>query len=293
MIRDAELVTMTTTDQVRLQGCFAAGKPNRRKDISLRSGIDAVVLTHAVAGNFYNSRFLTQIALSLWERGIAVVVANNRGHDVINYLSAGGIRRSGGAAFEIVADCRWDLYGWADLLVKRGYRRLVLAGHSLGAIKSLYAQAHQPHPNVAAVATFSASRLSHEDFSASDQREQYAKLLATAHELCQQGAGRQLMDVSFPFPVLISAQTYIDKYGPASRYNWLKFVDRIKVPTWLAFGERELADNAAFQGILAQFDGLGLDRRQFTTAVIPGANHYYSGCMVAAAEQLADWVCRR
>ena len=290
MLRGAELVTATTADHVRLQGSLVTAELERAGNAHADAGrIEAVVLTHAVAGNFYNSRFLSQIAISLVQQGISVVVANNRGHDVINYISAGGMRRSSGAAYEIVADCQWDLHAWVDLLVKRGYRRIGLAGHSLGAIKSLYAQAFRPHPNVAAVGTFSASRLSYEDFIGSDQRETFEKLLTRAQSLCDEGRGRELMDVSFPFPVLISAQTYVDKYGLASRYNWLKFIGKIDVPVWLGFGERELVDNAAFQGVIGQVEQLGLDRRRVVTEVIPGANHYYSGCMVAAAEQLGAW----
>ena len=33
------------------------------------------------------------------------------------------------------------------------------------------------------------------------------------------GRGEELFTANFPFPLLIAASAYIDKYGPAERYN--------------------------------------------------------------------------
>jgi len=287
VLQNAEMVTAVTQDQIRLHGCFAASS------FPAQSSIDAVLLTHAIGGNFYNSRFLNQIALSILETGIHVLIANNRGHDVVNYVSAAGMRRTVGAAHEIVAECTLDIQAWADLLHKRGMERILIAGHSLGAIKSIYSQSYHPAKNVVGIGTFSASRLSYHDFFDSKNKSRFLKILDRAKSLVEQGKGSELMDVSFPFPILISANTYVDKYGEEDRYNWLRFIHKIELPTWLAFGERELEDNDAFRGIIDQIEQLGLDSDLFATQIIPGANHYYTGQMVIAANTFCEWIKKR
>ena len=52
----------------------------------------------------------------------------------------GGLRL--GAAYETVDDCRFDLLAWVAWLRQHVGPRVALAGHSLGAVKCLYAAAH-------------------------------------------------------------------------------------------------------------------------------------------------------
>jgi pimeloyl-ACP methyl ester carboxylesterase len=284
MLTGGELVVTQTDDQIRLHGFFLPAQSTPKIDV------DAAIFTHAVAGNFYNSRFLTRLAASVGDLGINVLVGNNRGHDVINYLSASGARQTVGAAHEIVADCQLDLAAWVSLLRQRGFRRILIAGHSLGAIKTLFAQAHKPQKEVVGLATFSASRLCYQDFIDSPSQDRFLHWLNLAKKYKNAGDDQRLLDVDFPFPVLISANTYIDKYDSSDRYNWLKYVDKIQVPTLLAFGEQELAENPAFHGIIEQFNALELSEKQFCVTTVAKANHYYTGCQQNAADELCRWI---
>ena len=82
---------------------------------------------------------------------------NTRGHDSVFGASLGNVRRRFGAAYEMVDDCRHDIAAWIEFLASRGHERIVLIGHSLGAIKAVYAQAHEKLPQVAAVVAVSAA----------------------------------------------------------------------------------------------------------------------------------------
>ncbi len=287
MLIDGELVTCQTEDLIRLHGFFLPAK------IDSRCQLDAVLITHAIAGNYYNSRFLNRLALQCHDLGLPVLMANNRGHDVVNYVAAAGVRRTIGAANEIVGECTLDIAAWARLLAGRGFQRILVVGHSLGAIKALYSQAFRPVDNVAGLVCFSASRLCYRDFVESPNRDHFLELLGRAQALCENGDDQQLMNVDFPFPVLISAATYVDKYAEADRYNWLNFVNQVRVPTLLAFGEKELIDNAAFDGIIEQFEDLDLERQLFDVRVIEKANHYYTGCQQTAADEMERWISER
>ena len=49
-----------------------------------------------------------------------------------------------GAAFETVDDCRHDIAAWLDWMRTNVGPDVMLLGHSLGAVKCLYAAAHDP-----------------------------------------------------------------------------------------------------------------------------------------------------
>src|SRR5260370_35870942 len=88
-------------------------------------------------------------------RGCGVLRVNTRGHDGISTAVTPQGGRRLGAAYEAVDDCRHDLAAWVDWLRPRAARpraaRVGLVGHSLRAVKCLYAPASPPAPAVAAL----------------------------------------------------------------------------------------------------------------------------------------------
>lgn len=281
---NCELVTATTADLVRLQGLYfnATGESG--------GSIDAAVILHGLGGNFYSSRLSFRLSQALTEIGISTCVVNTRGHDGISTSTVSGRVSTTGAAFEIVADCQHDVRGWVDWLIQRGHRRIALVGHSLGAIKSLFAQAFAPHDHVKAIVALSASRLCHQSFLDSDRREQFLGWYDRATEMVKQGKGDELLNVDFPFPTYICAKAYADKYGPADQYNWLTFVSQVDVPLLMIFGERELIDNAAFQGVLEDLEPIRATMQNMSVTVVESADHFYSGVHHSAGEAMTNWL---
>ena len=151
-----EIVSTVTEDWVRLHGFFV------RSDQPQTTALDAAVITHGLAGNFYKSRLLTRLAEALVSVGISVVTINTRGHDYLNSTIRAGKGQPSGAALEDVSESKFDLAGWANWLGQQGFENVLQIGHSLGAIKGLYAQAHHPQPIVKAIAGLSATRLAHQ-----------------------------------------------------------------------------------------------------------------------------------
>src|SRR5207247_6347435 len=111
----------------------------------------AAILLHGVASNFYISSTFEPLIPKLQEFGLAVLSVNTRGHDSVFGASLGNVRRRFGAAHELVGDCRLDIAAWIDFLKSRGHRKVVLIGHSLGAIKAIYFQAHEKGADLVAV----------------------------------------------------------------------------------------------------------------------------------------------
>ena len=110
---------------------------------------------HGVAMNFY----LPPLAIfgqELAQRRHHCFVINTRGHDWI--ARVGNLTKFGGSAYENLEDCLLDFDGALDYLHKQGYRRFVLVGHSLGAIKSIIYQGTRQRADVVSIVSCSAPK---------------------------------------------------------------------------------------------------------------------------------------
>lgn len=284
----AELVRALTLDGMRLDGALLAGEQVETKPV------DAALCLHGVGMNFYTSSTLEAVTPALRKLGIAVLLANTRGHDSLYTASVAMGRRRQGAAVEIVDECRHDVAGWCQFLVERGLPRILLVGHSLGAIKAVYSQAHEPTPNVIGLIAASAPRLSCQAFKNSLESAPFFESLTTAEQLVKTGRGDELFLAKFPFPLLISAASYIDKYGPAERYNILNFAGRVAVPALFTYGSKELdAGGIAFAGLPEALAKLPDKRGPLDVEVIAGADHNYTGCGESLANVMSKWIQSR
>ena len=286
------LVSVTTSDRLRLHGAYQTTKsPNRVADSKGKA--DAVILVHGIGGNFYSSRLLLQTADWLRQLGLATLLINTRGHDMVNLCSWNGRAKSVGAAFEVVDDCRHDLSAWADYLQHQGHQKIVLLGHSLGAIKSLYLMAHQPHPAISTVVGISPTRLSYQRMLDSSSRELFQTTYQRCQDLAAAGAGEQPIQVDFPVSTWISPNAYLRKYGPQELYNWSRFINQIEIPTLLVFGEKELAHDKAFAGLsqeLKQLSGTPGVWNAIAVDIIEQADHFYSGVYQSLFDSLTRWL---
>ncbi len=278
-----ELVQTTTRDGVRLDGSFqsANGPPT--------FALDAVCLVHGTGGNFYSSTLFDGVADFFRQRGCGVLRINTRGHDgVSTAVTAQGGRRLG-AAYEVVDDCRHDLAAWVEWLRQRAGPRVGLVGHSLGAVKCLYAVAREPLAPTCVVAV-SPPRLSHSWFAAAADGAPFLATYAVAEQHVRDGQPAVLLDVKVPLPFLITAEGYVEKYGPDERYNLLRFVGAVTCPTLVTLGSVEVAQNMAFRGLPEAL--LALDARppHFAVVTIPGADHFYSTGRPALLARVEAWL---
>ena len=283
-----ELVRAVTGDGLRLDGVLAAAGPRPSAPGNCPS---AALLLHGVAGNFYTSSTFEPLVPMLQELGLDVLSVNTRGHDSVFGASLGNVRRRFGAAYETVDDCRLDIAAWIALLKSQGHKRIVLVGHSLGAIKAVYAHAQENYPEVAAVVAVSAPRLSYSAFmNAAESSSLFWESMNTAEQMVKAGRGDDLFTSKYPFPLLITAVGYLDKYGPAERYNILRYAADLPCPTLFTYGSRELSHGGiAFAGVpdaLLELSNSG--RREIK--VVEGADHIYTGVAALLATQVAGWL---
>ena len=270
-----ELVKTQTRDGVRLDGAIT--RANDVDSASKQMGL--IVCLHGVGSNFYGSTMMNVLAEGLYSEQWDVLRVNTRGHD---YCYVGsfkmGVRRFG-SGYETVADCVQDIAAWVQWAEQLGYERVVLHGHSLGAIKTVFCQSHEMSDLVVAVLAISPPKLEHETFLVGERSGEFRASFSAAEKLIANGLADELVDVTFPFPLLITAASYVDKYGTQDRYNIVKLIDCLNVPTHFIYGGSELTDgNTAFAGLadilVDKVRDLELD--DFVSIeVIAGADHLY------------------
>jgi len=279
-----DLVQVITRDGVRLDGAFrAAAAPSS-------IAVDAFCLVHGTGGNFYSSSLFDAFTDRLLSLGCGVLRINTRGHDGISTaVTAKGGRRLG-AAYEVVDDCRHDLAAWIDWLKQRGCPRIGLIGHSLGAVKCLYALAQEPQLAATCVIALSPPRLSYSWFCSSPEGREFLETYQQAERRVQNDQPASLMEVKLPLPFAITAAGYLEKYGPDERYNYLRFAASVACPTLIALGGIETESNMAFRGTPEALAETAARHGRLHVELIPNADHFYTAARDELLTRTEAWL---
>ena len=195
----------------------------------------------------------------------------------LDYVQLGGM-------YEKLADSVADIRAWIDFAAGRGAKRVILQGHSHGAIKVVHYLVTTSDPRVGGLILLSPS----DDMGRARKLlgRRFPWVLARARELARAGKGRQLLpEKSFPYPV--SAATFFDchnKDSIAGMFNMSRTDRRefpelasIRVPVLLAVGTVEEAFVGAPRKYVDDIRTCMVNCPSFTGAVIEGAPHNYLG----------------
>ena len=269
-----ELVQVRTDDDVRLDGVLTL--PENSSVPAL--GFDAAILHHGVGGNFYGPSFWPTMTNGLVAQACAVLRVNNRGHDLMYNSPKGRL----GAAYEVVDDCRHDWRAWLDFMESRGYRRIALWGHSLGAVKTIHYLAAEVDARVQVAIASSPPLFSFSDYSQVEGAERFRSLYDKAQAMVDAGSADDLLTVTLPTNLVLAARTYVDKYGPAERYNILHTLPEVRVPILVTIGSEEglgpqSSDWFPFGGLARKVEELSRHTPNVSFELIDGANHAYAG----------------
>jgi pimeloyl-ACP methyl ester carboxylesterase len=267
-----DLVHVNTRDGMRLDGTWRKPHPEQASEL----GVDVVIFHHGVAGNFYSPGMFDQYSEALLDGGCAVLRVNNRGHDPISRAVVGERVKRLGAAYEDMDDCRHDWEAWVDFVHAAGYRRIGLWGHSLGATKSIYYMATQHDPRVTCVVAGSPPRFSYAAFAALAEGEAFTHLASQAQQHIDRGHPETLIDAAYPIPLLVTAEVFIQKYGPEEKYDILQQIPHVQCPLLVMVGTAEAQTMMAFQGLPPLLEELAGAMAHVTFAAIPGADHAYT-----------------
>ena len=232
--------------------------------------------THGVTSTVFRQTHV-RVGRELQRAGYTVVAGNNRGTALATpLLQRSGARVLGGSWFDRFEDAPKDIGAWVAVAVAGGAKRIVVLGHSLGAVKALL-YGSEPRDGLAGLI------LASPPLRAFD-RPPDAEPLARARRAVDEGRPQELIELANPLTFgRTSATTLLSRAAVGDLTSRLRSV---RLPVLAIYGSEET-------DIGGQDD---LDRMRqlvagsFTGALIAGADHLYTGHEAQAAEIIAGWI---
>jgi pimeloyl-ACP methyl ester carboxylesterase len=275
-----ELVWATTEDGAHHAGVVIrpAGSPKAL----------AVVWIHGFRSHFSEPSMI-RIGRQLAGASYVVVSGNNRGHHLGDSIStAGGQARLAGALWEKVSESALDISAWIAYAEALGFPRVALVGHSYGGIKAVWYQGDRQDSRVAGVVSASGP------LWFSPGRQASPELRAAAEKLVEQGRGYELLpwDLLGPTTYPLSAQTLVDSalsqpdvFGVQSADSPLA---KIRCPLLAIFGTDEPSLGTASDLVTIRQNARSA--RRVDTAMIDGADHWYTGREADIGRVILGWL---
>ncbi|MEK6238492.1 MAG: alpha/beta fold hydrolase [Planctomycetales bacterium] len=288
-----ELLRVRAEDGLLLDGALHLPEkvnPPDEKKASASFPVDAFLLVHGAGSNFYAPGVLETFALQAARFGVPAARINTRGHDGVCSIPGEHGAAQGGATFETVSDCRLDLRAWLDALADRGFRRIALTGHSLGAVKCCLAEADRSHPNTACVIALSPPRFHHQTFLSHPKGQAFREDYQRAKTLVDQGRPDELFRARQPTPFLAAAGGFVAKYGPDDPYDFLKCLPLISAPKFILVAERSMNRSPAFDGLPDAIAKSAATDCQVQVA--PDAEVGFSSCLEEPFARVESWLRR-
>jgi len=198
----------------------------------------AIIWVHGSGVNFYYPTYV-KIGRELAARGFAFIAVNTRMHDLGTVAAGfhGEKRIRGGVYWGRYSDQARDIAAWIAFANERGFKQVVLAGHSAGTTAVEAYQAEKQDPRVAGLVL--ASGRFQPDTTPTDQ-----EMLAQAARLVTEGRGEELLHYpNRPTPSFVSSTD-------------------IRRTTACVAGVVSEADIAALMAVVAQVQQARADQRE-------------------------------
>ncbi len=270
-----EKICGVTEDKLILDGIIYKGKNNRK----------VIINVHGTAGNFYINEFINSMAKKYTKNGIDFIVFNNRGHDFISEIKVYGRKRSKiiGYAFEDFTKSRYDIKTFVDLAHKLGYKKIILQGHSLGAVKVVYYMEKTRDKRVAGLILASPP-------------DMYGLMKKKEKPTYQK---QKLIFIKSSSSKLVISKKTLNQLskenGPAnifSTYSPKKhsILEKVSIPILAFFGDRSEAVIMNPEKALKIIRNKAKSCKNFTYLVFKGGNHVYYGIEDKVSGYIAKWV---
>jgi pimeloyl-ACP methyl ester carboxylesterase len=254
----------------------------------------AIILIHGWGVNFYQPTYVA-IGRALAERGYTSIAGNTRMHDIGNVEAWRGNKRiRGGGYWGLAGDEVRDLAAWIDLAEERGFKRVVLVGHSAGAAAVRTYQAQIQDPRVLGVVLASGGIYAAGQAGSNE--------LAEATRLVAHGEGEALMSFpkhSDPSKVNLSAGTFLDMVSIPPEFKDFfgvqttttnPAVTRIRCPLLAFYGTSgDVGSKKELELLKSCIGRQSTGPSRVDTALIPHADHMYAGEEAQVAQTIAEW----
>lgn len=181
-----------------------------------------VICIHGMCGTIVDNYFATVWGKLLSEKNIGFIYEHNRGHSIENdiVMKDGSYKRCG-CMYEIFEDCIYDIDLAIETAKDKGYKRIILLGHSYGCNKVIY-YFYKKHPNILGMILASAPDMIGSHLT--EQSDTHKDLLQEAKENIYNNEPTKLLHKMIEDYMYMSSQTYYNWYNENSNLNNLPVI---------------------------------------------------------------------
>jgi pimeloyl-ACP methyl ester carboxylesterase len=251
----------------------------------------AIIWVHGWGVNFYSPSYIS-VGRAFAEKGYTCISVNTRMHDLANVEGyKGGKRVRGGGYWGIASDQTKDISAWIDFAESKGFKKVILVGHSAGAAAVRNFQSEKQDNRVSGLVLASGSV----DPAPPIDSSQYVQ----AVPLLSENKGEELIkDPKRSFPSYISAATFMDiAHEPAGYKDFFGIhttnagITKIQCPVLAFYGSRDdIGNENTLELLKTSIQKQPKGPASVTTTMIKNTDHMYMGEEIQVAEVITKWI---
>ena len=251
-----------------------------------------VICIHGMCGTIIDNFFATVWGKELSKNNIGFIYEHNRGHSIENdiVMKDGSFKRCG-CMYEIFEDSIYDI----DLAIKvakdKGYKRVILLGHSYGCNKVIYYY-YKKRPDILGIIFASVPDMIGSHISA---QLDYNDLLNEAKNNIDNGEPTKLLHKMIEDYMYMSSQTYYNWFNKESNLNnlpiikndnhWVQF-ETIDIPIFTFSG----SDEEEYYLKLDLLKEKAINCNNFEYKIINDTGHTYKNKEKKIADLIINWI---
>ena len=285
---NTKIITFKAKDDIILNGVIYENEKKTEK---------VLIQIHGMTSNCFKNRNQI-IAEKISNIPIDTIDFNNRGSEVIKYISDGQIKKLAGTAYENIEECYYDIVGAIEYAIKLGYKEIFLQGHSLGCTKIIYTYQKLLNENNSLLDNIKGIiLLSLVDISGVINEGTTEKYINLAEEKEINGEIMEMMPMkSFIHPISVKNYLKYVKYNQDidfAKYdekdNEFKELNNIRCPLFMRWGNKnEMIKQDAKE--LSEFIKNKIRNNKKDISYIDGADHGYHGKEEVLAKEICDFL---
>lgn len=259
-----------------------------------------VVFTHGMYDNIIENCFIETMGDYLSKNGYGLVFGHNRGYGVINSIIVKNPvterweNKIIGSTYEKFGECIYDIDLWIDEARKLGYKKIILAAHSLGCIKNIYYTSKKGFENIEGFIFISPPDAS----GLARYMDNFKKMIEEAEKNIQNGESKKIMENKMLEIFPISSRTFYNfrKNGPIDVFPVIEnpsdfgIFSKITKPIFVTLGERDSIIIKSPEEDLKNLEEKAVNCEEFCGKVIKGATHRYINREKELSQSVLSWL---
>jgi len=256
-----------------------------------------VLHVHGLGGSFYGSTGVEELSHSLASKGYAFISIQTRGSYIIeSFDRLKGKKRTSffaGSALEKFEDCIYDIEGAINFLSSKGYKNIILEGHSIGCQKIIYYVTKKRDNRIKGLILLSPVDVY--NFVKTVRGSRFNKDIRFARNVTNGNAFIPNMPSDIP---LMSASRFMSIANPKRpeskimnyKMKNMLYISKIKVPTLVVLGEDDYFMNLAGIKVDYAVDKLQENCQFLKGVIIKGADHQFENKSNILTKTVLSWI---